>query len=451
MKKITALIALLVCVLLAVTSCSAVYNMETGMNTLTSDQMAGRQAGSPGGAAAAKYIQDTLTELGMEQYSQSFHYQTFAPDQLKVSLVITRSGGAPTESVLGTDYMPTRISKTADVKGGITFDRNDANLQDKILVTDKLFSLRDVTQKPKGILLLEDPLVKRVEARDSTLPVFSISKKLFEVLASGITTQAEMTIQSTIQAATFQNVIGVIHGKNKDEALIVSAHFDGCGFDDCGIYKGAVDNASGVVSMLKCAQLVKDALGGSQPDMDIVFAAFDGEENGLIGSQYFVQQSEYKKVTNINLDCLGKGNLYVQADSGNQALAKALSEYVTGSEVTELGGVSDNMVFSFYEYPAVQITTLKSSTSGDIHTLKDTSDAVDRMLLLKLSNDLSNYVLHKCGASASVRTAPPSAMPTASGTAAAAESPAVSAAASGPAAAAKQPAVSVGADAEPAA
>ncbi len=408
MKKITALIALLVCVLLVLSSCSAVYNMETGMNTLTSDQMAGRQAGSPGGASAAKYIQDTFTELGVEQYVQQFNYQTFAPDQLKVSLVITRSGGAPTETVLGTDYMPTRISRTADVKGGITFDRNDANLQDKILVTDKLFSLRDVTQKPKGILLLEDPLVKRVEARDTALPVFSISKKLFEVLASGVTTQAEMSIQSTLQPAVFQNVIGVIRGKNSDEALILSAHFDGCGFDDCGIYKGAVDNASGVVTMLKCAQLLKDGLGGSQPDMDIVFAAFDGEENGLIGSQYFMQQSDYKKVTNINIDCLGKGDVYVQADMNNQELAKTVSGFVTGSQVSELGGISDNMVFSFYDYPAIQITTLKSSASGDIHTLKDTSDAVDRMLLLKLSNDLSNYVIQKCGGqSASLKSASP--------------------------------------------
>ncbi|MEI6100608.1 MAG: M28 family metallopeptidase [Eubacteriales bacterium] len=398
MRKIFALTALLVCLLFAFSSCSAVYNMESGMNTLTSDQMAGRQAGSQGGAAAAKYIQDTFTELGVQQYVQSFHYQTYAPDQLKVSLIITRSGGAPTESVLGTDYMPTRISKTADVKGGITFDRNDANLKDKILVTDKLFSLREASQKPKGILLLEDPLVKRVEARDTSLPVFSISKRLFEVLASGVTTQAEMSIQSTIQPSPLQNIIGVLPGKNREEAVVLSAHFDGCGFDSCGIYKGAVDNASGVVTMLKCAQILKDSFAGSAPSVDIVFAAFDGEENGLIGSQYFMQQSDYKKVTNINMDCLGKGSIYIQADENNAELAKAISKSVAGSQVIELGGVSDNMVFSFYDYPAVMITTLKNSYSGDIHTLKDTNDSVDRMLLLKLANDLSNYIAQKCGA-----------------------------------------------------
>lgn len=397
LKKTVSLIALIACMLMVLSSCNAVYSIETGMNALTSEEMAGRQAGSAGGAAAAQYIQETFGDLGMEYRVQTFEYRTFSPEQLKVSLVITRSGGAPTESVLGKDYMPTRISNTAGVKGSITFDRNDANLKDKILVTDKLFSLRDIQQKPKGILLLEEPLVKRVESRDTALPVFSISKKMFESLASGVNSQAEMRIQSSIQPAAFQNVIGVLPGKNRDEAMVLSAHFDGCGFDSCGVYKGAVDNASGVVTMLKCAQLLKDTFRGSTPDMDIVFAAFDGEENGLIGSQYFMQQSEYKKVININLDSLGRGNVYVQADPGNAEFAKSLSKVISGSQVTDLGGVSDNMVFAFYNYPAVLVTTLKTSYSGEIHSLQDTNESVDRMLLVKVAGDLCGYIADTCG------------------------------------------------------
>ena len=76
MKKRVSLIALLVCMLLIVSSCTSVYNMETGMNKLTSDEMAGRQAGSAGGAAAAKYIQDEFAALGIEQHLQPFHYLT---------------------------------------------------------------------------------------------------------------------------------------------------------------------------------------------------------------------------------------------------------------------------------------------------------------------------------------------------------------------------------------
>lgn len=395
-KKRISLIALLVCMLLIVSSCTSVYNMETGMNTLTSDEMAGRQAGSTGGAAAAKYIQDEFTALGIEQHLQPFHYLTYSPDGFSVALRLTQEGRV-SECALGVDFTPTRISIANGVKGGVTFDKNDAEIENKILVTDKLFSLKDMTKRPKGILFMEDPLIKRVEVRETPLPVFSISKALYDQLAGGAVTEVQMEIGAQIETQIYQNVIGVIPGKNRKEAVVLSAHYDGCGFDACGIYKGAVDNASGVVTMMKCAQILADYYKGNAPAVDILFAAFDGEESGLIGSQYFLSQSAYKKVTDINIDCVGKGNIYVQSDAENAQLAQAVAEHVTGSQAGELGGFSDNLVFSFYNCGAVLITTMEKSDMGDIHTIKDTSDDVDRMLLLKLANDIADYMTDRCG------------------------------------------------------
>ena len=396
MKKSVSLIALLVCMVFVISSCTSVYNMETGMNTLTGDEMAGRQAGSPGGAAAAKYIQDEFTALGIEQHLQPFHYLTYSPDGFSVALRLTQEGQI-SECALGVDFMPTRISSANDVKGGVTFDRNDAELENKILVTDKLFSLKDIAKKPKGILYMENSLVKRVEVRETPLPVFSISKALYDQLATGAVSEVEMGIRAEIEPQIYQNVIGVIPGKNRKEALILSAHYDGCGFDACGVYKGAVDNASGVVTMLKCAQILGDYYKGSAPDVDIVFAAFDGEESGLIGSQYFLQQSVYQKMTDINIDCVGKGNIYVQSDASNAQMAQSVAQHITGSQASELGGVSDNMVFSFYNCGAVLITTMQKSSMGAIHTVEDTADDVDRLLLLKLANEIADYMTDKCG------------------------------------------------------
>lgn len=396
MKKRVSLIALLVCMVFVISSCTSVYNMETGMNTLTSDEMAGRQAGSPGGAAAAKYIQDEFTALGIEQHLQPFHYLTYSPDGFSVALRLTQEGQV-SECALGIDFTPTRVSSENDVKGGVTFDRNDAEIENKILVTDKLFSLKDIPKRPKGILLMENSLVKRVEVRETPLPVFSISKILYDQLAAGAVTEVEMAISAEIEPQVYQNVIGVIPGKNRKEAVVISAHYDGCGFDACGVYKGAVDNASGVVTMMKCAQLLGDYYKGNAPDVDIIFAAFDGEESGLIGSQYFLQQSAYKKVTDINIDCVGRGNIYVQSDSSNVKLAQSVAGHISGSQTGELGGVSDNMVFSFYNCGAVLITTMQKSSMGDIHTIEDTSDDVDRMILLKLANDIADYMTDRCG------------------------------------------------------
>lgn len=396
MKKKVSLIALLICLAFIFTSCGAVYNMEEGINALTGDEMEGRQAGSPGGDAAARYVEQQFEKLGVERHTQEFKYLTFTPGQMEASLTLTVEG-KPMQCVLGVDFTPTRISNAAYITGAVTFDRNDADIENKILATDTLFSLQDMEKRPMGILWLEDPLVKRVAVRETPLPVFSVTQKIFDQLSSGAVTQASMTLSAPVEARLLQNVIGVIPGRDREKALVLSAHFDGCGFDSLGIYKGAVDNASGVVTLLKCAQILSGYYADSAPERDIVFAAFDGEESGLIGSQYFLQENQYKEFADINIDCVGKGNIYVQSDARDAAFAKAVSDCIKGSLTGDLSGISDNMVFYFYNAPAVLVTTLQRNERGNIHTINDTTDDIDRLALLKLANDLADYVREACG------------------------------------------------------
>ncbi len=404
MKKKIILTALLLCMAFVFTSCGAVYNMEEGMNTLTGDEMGGRQAGSTGGDAAARYVEQEFENLGVERHTQEFKFLTFTPDQMEASLTLTVDG-KPQQCVLGVDFTPTRISNAAYITGPVSFDRNDPEIESKVLVTDQLFNLQEMEKRPMGILWLEDPLIKRVAVRDTSLPVFSVTKKVFDQLASGAVSQASMTLSAPVEARLLQNVIGVIPGKDRNKALVLSAHFDGCGFDSLGIYQGAVDNASGVVTLLKCAQMLNDYYAGSMPDRDIVFAAFDGEESGLIGSQYFMQGSQYKELANINIDCVGKGNIYVQSDARDAAFAQAVSDCVAGSLTGDLSGISDNMVFFFYNVPAVLVTTLQRNERGNIHTIKDTTDDIDRLALLKLANGLADYVRGVCGENAEEKEA----------------------------------------------
>ncbi|MPM90347.1 hypothetical protein SDC9_137468 [bioreactor metagenome] len=332
----------------------------------------------------------------MERRTQEFRFLTFAPDGMEASLTLTVDG-KPQQCALGIDFTPTRISQAAYITAPVTFDRNDADIAGKILATDRLFNLQEMEKRPMGILWLEDPLIKRVGVRESPLPVFSVTKKIFDQLASGAVSQASMTISAPVEARMLQNVIGVIPGRDRDKALVISAHFDGCGFDSLGIYRGAVDNASGVVTLLKCAQILKEYYAGSMPDRDIVFAAFDGEESGLIGSQYFMQGTKYGELSNINIDCVGKGNLYVQSDARDAPFAQAVSDCIGGSQTGELSGISDNMVFYFHNCPAVLVTTLLKNERGNIHTINDTAEDIDRLALLKLANGISEYVRRQCG------------------------------------------------------
>ena len=88
---------------------------------------------------------------------------------------------------------------------------------------------------------------------------------------------------------SFNNVIGVLKGKNlSDEYVVVSAHYDHLGIDKekqgDNIYNGANDNASGVTAVLTLAEHFKKL---DLNERSIIFIAFTAEEMGLRGSRYF--------------------------------------------------------------------------------------------------------------------------------------------------------------------
>jgi len=87
------------------------------------------------------------------------------------------------------------------------------------------------------------------------------------------------------------NVFGVIPGEIQDEYVIVGAHRDHWGLDPWKvgdqIYNGADDNASGVSCALQIARAFKAS--GMKPRRTVIFAFWDGEEKGTLGSTYFTQ------------------------------------------------------------------------------------------------------------------------------------------------------------------
>ncbi|MCX3263177.1 M28 family metallopeptidase [Pedobacter agri] len=111
--------------------------------------------------------------------------------------------------------------------------------------------------------------------------------------------------------STSQNVIGIIKGsKRPDETIVYSAHWDHFGIgpkiNGDSIYNGAVDNASGVAAMLSIAKAFQKAK--EKPERSIVFLAVTGEEQGLLGSEYYALNPIYplnKTVANLNMDALG--------------------------------------------------------------------------------------------------------------------------------------------------
>ncbi|MGA2738539.1 MAG: M28 family metallopeptidase [Bryobacteraceae bacterium] len=107
-----------------------------------------------------------------------------------------------------------------------------------------------------------------------------------------------------------QNVAGILPGADpvlKDQNVVLSAHLDHLGIGEPingdRIYNGAMDNASGVASLLDIAE----SLNESKPKLrrSLLFLAVTGEEKGLLGSRYFAAHPTVKPasmVADLNVD-----------------------------------------------------------------------------------------------------------------------------------------------------
>jgi Zn-dependent M28 family amino/carboxypeptidase len=106
------------------------------------------------------------------------------------------------------------------------------------------------------------------------------------------------------------NVAGMLVGsdpKLKDEYVIMSAHLDHVGvgraINGDTVYNGAMDDASGIASVLEIARIMKES--GAKPKRSIIFLAVAAEEKGELGSRYFALRptvDRKKIVADINLD-----------------------------------------------------------------------------------------------------------------------------------------------------
>jgi len=188
-----------------------------------------------------------------------------------------------------------------------------------------------------------------------------------------------------------QNIVGYIEGNDealKNEYIVIGAHYDHLGWggqgtsskkkDTVAIHNGADDNASGASALLciaaeiaKQQQLLKRS---------IIFVSFSGEEEGLKGSNYFVQHPPVPQTAiklMINMDMVGRLNTEKQIYMGGAGtfpggveLMKNLGEGSGLSPVVHAGSVGGSDHVTFYKN---KISVLGLHTGGhpQYHTPED--------------------------------------------------------------------------------
>jgi Zn-dependent M28 family amino/carboxypeptidase len=420
--------------------------IQQSVTYLASDELDGRRTGTAGANEAAKYIAKEFERLGLRpapatdsrkinvmlaRYLQTFPY--IGRVELGKNNVLSVRGGETLNLQVGEDWMPLGISAnrkldlTEVVNAGYGISANELNHNDykgtysktQVAVIQKgtpdgdnphgkfttagqlRFKVAAAQSAGVGALLIissEDDLKNDALARlhyDNAglagIPVAVISKQTAEKLANAKqVTLATDVVRLDVAA---HNVVGVIEGSDpvlKGESIIIGAHYDHLGRGGEGslaqregeIHHGADDNASGTAGVLELARIFST----QRPKLKrtLVFIAFSGEEEGLLGSNYYVNHPLMpldKTVAMINMDMIGRmkdRKLIV----GGVGTAKEWRQLITtgANNAFELTmnedgyGPSDHSSFYSKQIPVLFFWT---GTHNDYHKPSDTFEKIN--------------------------------------------------------------------------
>ncbi len=209
------------------------------------------------------------------------------------------------------------------------------------------------------------------------------------------------------------NVAGYLPATNpkfKDEYIVLGAHFDHLGMggqnslyqgDEPQVHNGADDNASGTTGLLELAE--KFASVKNKLNRNIIFVAFSGEELGLLGSGYFVNNmpiNSNQVATMINMDMIGRLNdeksliVYGTGTSTNwKVFLDDINGYGFSLTFNDEGyGPSDHSSFYGKEIPVLFFFT---GTHTDYHRPSDDADKINASgeeEVLKYIYDVTNFI-----------------------------------------------------------
>jgi hypothetical protein len=273
-------------------------------------------------------VEGELVFVGYGFAADGYEQDDFAGIDLNGKVAVVISGAPPTLNSEERAYFGDTLSQRLSERGAVgiisLFTPTDAQLYTFEQLRGNLRSTLMAWAQPDGTVFSKAPGIQGSAILGSALSqaLFDGQPVSFEDVdayqsgkradlpsfAMGL--RARIMGESTVGTLTSPNVIGMIPGTDPavaDEYVVVTAHLDHIGIvptpeeGDDEIFNGAMDNATGVASMIEVARLIRDN-PGRRP---VVFLAVTAEEKGLIGSDYFARNPTLghgELVANINLD-----------------------------------------------------------------------------------------------------------------------------------------------------
>jgi aminopeptidase YwaD len=216
-------------------------------------------------------------------------------------------------------------------------------------------------------------------------------------------TSAEVHIKSKLlKNFSSRNIGAFINGTRSNDSMVVfAAHYDHLGgMGNRTYFPGANDNASGVSVLLNLVKYYEK----NPPGIKTVFLFFAGEEAGLLGSKFFVENKslDFEKIKFlINLDLLGTGEEGIMVVNGAihskeyDLLNKINEKKKLVKEIKKRGKArnSDHYWFSEIGVPAFFIYTLGGpSAYHDVHDVADKLPLSDYVDVFKLITEFVGHL-----------------------------------------------------------
>lgn len=446
----------------AVESISAA-DIQRRIAFLASDALAGRDTPSPGLDAAAEYAAAEFRSFGLDPagddgtFIQRFPFDATTLDRTAV-LVESRSEAGVARLAFGSDYfvLPARIDSVVgtplflgtarpgvlpppDAAGRpLVFFIGDtasvgwqtaagAAIQSSMAARAGAVVLVMAPEFPATqIGMLADQMAGQI--LPVPMPVvgmrYDAAKQMFATAGIDLDAARTATDATPLTGNTFAvrtpvggssvdvpNIVAVLRGSDPaltGEYIVFSAHIDHVGVgqpDETGdsIYNGADDDASGTAAVLEIAQ----AFAGLErrPARSILFVLVSGEEKGLLGSQYFVENPPVavsQMVANINIDMIGRnapdtvvaigqdysslGPAAQRVAAAHPALGLTIAPDLWPEE--QLFFRSDHFSFAAQEIPAIFFTT---GLHDDYHRPSDEPETIDNDKLTRVARLLFRF------------------------------------------------------------
>jgi hypothetical protein len=189
------------------------------------------------------------------------------------------------------------------------------------------------------------------------------------------------------------------------ETVILGAHYDHLGYGGAesaapgerAVHHGADDNASGTALLVEVARRL--AAGPPLP-RSVLFAAFSGEERGLLGSGHYTSDPAVPladTVAMVNLDMVGRldGDKVVVHGTGTGTGLDALVDRLVAAHglaaAKEAGGFGPSDHASFYARK-IPVLHLFTGSHGDYHRPTDTADKINVAGMVKLAGVVTDLV-----------------------------------------------------------